>query len=206
MIRTIADFASTSKITGAALALQDNIGRYLFVLAGIQDRCPPGELFYAGVGGHKEEGEDWVTCANREALEEIGTSVEILSAPLTWHVSQQGSIQQLEIVDRPRPFILYEVTLPPDKRWTDELYPIVIYHARLRDIPRYEVTLQEELQGILALTTEQVIQGLERKLTLGELIEEGASVLTSQDILRRQPRLSPIGTAIALAHVLPRTQ
>ena len=60
---------------GVGLALQDDCGRYLFLLAGTRFRCPPGELFYAGIGGHREKGESWPACALREAQEEIGADI-----------------------------------------------------------------------------------------------------------------------------------
>jgi ADP-ribose pyrophosphatase YjhB (NUDIX family) len=83
MIRQISDFAPDDVEAGVGLALKDDEGRYLFFIAGKRYRCPPGELFFAGIGGHREENEDWLACAHREAHEEIGTDVEILSAANT---------------------------------------------------------------------------------------------------------------------------
>jgi hypothetical protein len=59
-VKTIADFAPDTVESGVGLALQDDEGRYLFFLAGTRHGCPPGELFYAGIGGHREEGEGWL--------------------------------------------------------------------------------------------------------------------------------------------------
>ncbi|WP_164730870.1 NUDIX hydrolase [Anoxybacter fermentans] len=83
MKKVIADFLSVNAEIGVGLALQDKSGHYLFFFAGNRYKCPPGEIFYAGIGGHLEEGEDYLMCAHREAKEEIGTNVEILSAPAT---------------------------------------------------------------------------------------------------------------------------
>ena len=44
-----------------------------------------------------------------------------------------------------------------------------------------------------------------RSPTLAELIDEGASLITGGRAVDRQTRLYPIGTALALAHVLKRT-
>ena len=81
MLPSIADLIPEGAESGVGLALRDRQGRYLFFLAGTKFDCPPGELFYAGIGGHKEEGETWVECAHREAVEEIGVAVELLPVP-----------------------------------------------------------------------------------------------------------------------------
>ena len=200
MIRTIADFAPEGTECGVGLVLQDDDGRYLFFLAGTRHHCPPGELFYAGIGGHREAGEDWLMCAHREALEEVGTDVDILSAPITWVVPQQGPVQQVEVSDRPRPVVLYEMIHPPDTPRAGELYRIVIFKARLRGEPKN--LPPDEVQGVIALTEEQVAQGLERKPVLAELLDNGASLIAGGERIDSQVRLYPLGTARALAYLL----
>jgi len=196
----IADFAPEGTESGVGLALRDERGFFLFCLAGTRHYCPPGELFYAGIGGHREEGEDWLTCAHREAIEEIGTDINILSASVTWYVPRQGSVQQVEIDNRPRPFALYELIYPPDIPRAGSLYYIVIYNARLPSRPKN--LPPEELQGIIALTTEQVIQGLDTRRTLADLLDDGALLVAGGKHVDLQTRLYPIGTASALAHIL----
>ncbi len=199
MIRTIDDFAPDDCEAGVGLILQDEKARYLFFLAGTRHNCPPGELFYAGIGGHREAGEDWLECAHREAREEIGTDVEILSASTTWHIPQYGPIQQVELSDRPRPLALYEMIHPPGTPRPGELYRIVIFAARLSGLPRDMPP--DEVQGVIALTKEQVIRGLERKTTLAELLGEGALIMAGGEDVDPQVRLYPLGTARALAQL-----
>jgi 8-oxo-dGTP pyrophosphatase MutT (NUDIX family) len=206
VLKAIADFVPRGAEAGVGLALQDDGGRYLFFLAGTRHHCPPGELFYAGIGGHREPGEDWLTCAHREANEEVGTDVEILSASTTWYVPHDGSVQQLDPgmlfipVDRPRPFAFYEMIHPSGTPREGELYRIVIYRARLCGLP--QDLPPDEVLGVIALTAEQVVRGLERKPTLSELIAEGARIVAGGEAVDRQVRLYPLGTAAALAHVL----
>ena len=78
MINYISDFVPSGTESGVGLALRDEQGRYIFFLAGTRHSCPPDEIFYAGLGGHREAGESWVDCAYREAEEEIGTDVKII--------------------------------------------------------------------------------------------------------------------------------
>jgi 8-oxo-dGTP pyrophosphatase MutT (NUDIX family) len=202
MINCVADFAPEGKESGVGLALQDNNGRFLFFIAGTRHMlaCPPGELFYGGIGGHREKGEGWLMCAHREAKEEIGTDIDIFSSSVTWYVPQNGFAEQVELSDKPRPFALYDMIHPPGTPRAGQLYHIVIYKARLRDMPGD--LRQDELQGVIALTTEQVIQSLDNKPALEELLADGASLTAGGEHLDRRLRLYPLGTARALAHIL----
>ena len=200
-MQSIADFCPRGAKAGVGLALQDDRGRYLFFLAGKRNFCPPGELFYAGIGGHREDGEDWLACAHREALEEVGTDVDILSAPVTWYIPRHRPARQVEVTDRPRPLALYEMIHPPGTPCAGEVYRIVVYQARLNSLPRN--LAEDEVLAIVALTREQVIRGPNRKPTLAELLDEGAQIVASAEPLDGQTRLYPLGTASALAYVLP---
>jgi ADP-ribose pyrophosphatase YjhB (NUDIX family) len=200
VLTAIAEFVPRGAEAGVGLALQDDGGRYLFFLAGTRHRCPPGELFYAGIGGHREAGEDWLDCAHREANEEVGTDVEILSAPTTWYVRHDGSVQRLDVVDRPRPFAFYEMIHPAGTPRAGELYRIVIYKAQLCGLP--QDLPPDEVLGVIAVSAEQVVRGPERKPTLEELCHEGARIVARGETVNRQVRLYPLGTAVALAHVL----
>jgi 8-oxo-dGTP pyrophosphatase MutT (NUDIX family) len=203
-MQSISDFCPKGAEAGVGLVLQDANGRYLFFIAGTRHSCPPGELFYAGIGGHREPGEDWLACAHREALEEVGTDVEILSAPVTWFIPQSGSARQVEVTDQPRPLALYEMIHPAGTPRAGEMYRIVVYQARLCSLPR---KLQKnEVLAIIALTREQVIRGPERKPTLTGLLDEGARLVASAEPIDGRICLYPLGTARALAYVLRRMQ
>lgn len=200
MIRTIEEFAPEGVESGVGLAIQDELGRYLFFLAGARHHCPPGELFYAGIGGHVEPGENWIECAEREAWEEIGSEVSIIPSPDTWYLPHMGQVARIQIRDRPRPLALYEMIHPEGTPNAGDMYRLVIYRAKLRNSPRD--LPPEEVSGVLALTSRQVGVGLDRKPTLGQLLDEGAEIVLEPDEIDRQTRLYPLGTAAALAHIL----
>lgn len=209
-MRTIKDLAPPGVEAGVGLVLTDPRGRYLFFLAGSRHHhCRPGELFYAGLGGHREPGEGWLDCAHREAREEMGAEVEILPASSTWLVPWSGPLRPVTVSDRPCPLAFYEMIHPPGTPRAGELYCIVIYLARLlaspADLP------PEEVAGMIALTAQQVVAGLDSKPTLTQLLDQGAKIVTGGESLDSQLRLYPLGTAVALARLLqqgvrPRSQ
>jgi 8-oxo-dGTP pyrophosphatase MutT (NUDIX family) len=204
VMQSISDFCPQGAESGVGLALQDDKGRYTFFIAGSRHYCPPGELFYAGIGGHREPGEGWLDCAQREALEEIGTDVEILSAPKTWYIPERAPAQQVEVRDRPRPLALYEMIHPPGTPRAGEVYRIVVYRARLHSLPRH--LPEDEVLAVITLTQQQVIRGLDRKPTLSKLLDEGARIVASTRPVDGRIRMYPLGTARALAHVLRHMQ
>jgi ADP-ribose pyrophosphatase YjhB (NUDIX family) len=83
-MQSISDFCLQGAEAGVGLALQDDEDFYLLILAGTRHYCPPGERFYAGIGGHLKAGEDWLACAHREALEEVGTDVDGTACALAY--------------------------------------------------------------------------------------------------------------------------
>ena len=196
----INDIVPDGAEAGVGLALQDDCGRYLFLLAGTRFRCPPGELFYAGIGGHREKGESWPACAHREAKEEIGAAITLRSAAQTWHLPRRSPPAQLALRDYPRPLAVYEMVHPPGTPQAGGVYYLVIYLARLQGRPC--ALAPEEVRGVIALTAAQVIRGEQRRTTLATLLAEGASVIAGGESVGRQVRLYPIGTAKALALVL----
>ncbi|RME50016.1 MAG: NUDIX domain-containing protein [Caldilineae bacterium] len=198
-IRTLSDFAPPGVERGVGLALQTDDGRYLFFLAGARHRCPPGECFYAGIGGHVERGEDWLACARREAWEEIHAEVDILPAETTWHIPRDGTAQPLQLDGVPPPLALYEMIHPPHTPRAGHRYRIVIFRAKLRGIPG--PFPPDEVRGLLALTRQQVVRGAERRPTLAQLLAEGATLIADGTTISSQTRLYPIGTAMALAHI-----
>ena len=185
--------------TGVGLALRDEHGRYLFFLSGTKFTCPPGELFYAGIGGHREPGESWVQCSHREAIEELGADVELLPSSDTWLVPSTGEPQRIEVSDDPRPMALYEMVHPEGVPRAGRAYHIVIYAAELLQPPG-QLPI-DEVRAIIALTRDQVIQGPRRKPSLAKLIQEGSEIVTFAEPIDMNTLIYPIGTAAALAAV-----
>ena len=195
---SIEEFIPEGAESGASLILRDD-GRLLFAVAGTKFDCPPGELFYMGIGGHRNRGEDLPDCARREALEELGIAVELTDSQETWLVAPDGVGSRLELSDSLRPMSLY--LMRRDVHNGDaSTYYIAMYVASL-STTSFNLTV-EEVSAVIALTPEQVVNGPSHRPTMRELVRDGAEVLASAQVHCDEVRLYPIGSAVALADVL----
>ncbi len=146
---SIEDFIPEGAECGASLALL-NEGRLVFAIAGTKFKCPPGELFYMGIGGHRLDGEDLPDCAIREAREELGASVDLVDSEETWLISANHEASRLELSDQVRPLSLF---LMKTKDRTDNdsgTYYIAIYQASLQEMP--SLLQEDEVRAVIALT------------------------------------------------------
>ena len=199
MIRSIEEFIPEGAESGASLVLRYG-GRLLFAVAGTKFDCPPGELFYMGIGGHRNCGEDLPSCARREALEELGVAVKLTDSQESWLVSAHRVESRLELSDSLRPMSLYMMTRDDEAN----TYYIAMYEASL-STTSFNLAV-EEVAAVIALKPEQVVNGLSHRPTLRELIREGARIFASAQALNDDVRLYPIGSAVALASVLRYTE
>jgi hypothetical protein len=161
-----------------------------------------GKLLYTGIGGHREADEGWLARAHREAQEVIGTDVDILSAPPTWHIPRRAPARPVNVSDLPHPQTLDETIHPLDTLRAGGVHRFGVYQAQLLS-PSGNL-LEREVLTTSALTEDQVIRWPRRRSTLAELCDEGAQIVVSTRQMDQHTRLSPLGTASALAYVVGR--
>lgn len=196
--KEIEEFIPEGAESGASLALWHE-GKLVFAIAGTKFDCAPGELFYMGVGGHRLNGEDLPSCASREAREELGVTIELFDSRDSWLVTPDRVDSRIELTDDLRPLSLFFMNAGPRRRNTNTYY-IAIYQASLPSLP--SELPGDEVRAVIALTPDQVVSCLSRRPTLKQLVGEGARVLAAAEDMPEETRLYPIGSAIALAHLL----
>lgn len=206
LIQALADFAPEGETCGVGLALEDGSGRFLFCVAGFRYRCPPGQRYFMGIGGHREQGESWVDCARREAREEIGAELAVMDAGRTLLVTAGGLVEEVRLRDdAPRPAALYEMPPIEGAPEAPRPYRLVILRASLAT-PVEELQLrEEEVAAVLAVTKSRLARHLEGPRSLGRLLAEGEAELLAERVpIDRETALVPIGTAWALSTIAKR--
>ncbi|MDT3414471.1 8-oxo-dGTP pyrophosphatase MutT (NUDIX family) [Brevibacillus aydinogluensis] len=194
-------YVSNHAEIGVGLALLDEQEDYVFFLAGTRHKFTSNELFYAGIGGHLEPGEDLLSCGKREAMEEIGAEVHIQCSPVNpVYISKDKEIRTITMTDECKPLAISEMIHPSGSPREGEIYYLVIYQATLRSSLTHLKT--DEVSGVIAMKKEQVKKGVFRRATLQTLVDEGARLIASSPHIQPDVIVYPIGTAEALSYYL----
>jgi len=151
-----------------------------------------------GIGGHVEAGEGWGEAVRREAQEEAGLAVDLLSPAETWLLRDDGTVQDITPAltwpDAPRPLFIWCAVLrfdaPPDEQ--ERHFINAVFEATLPD--DVEPHPAAEVPALLALSEAQLRQAAVHPISLGTLLKGGARIWTSSPI-PRTTLTAPLGTA-----------
>jgi 8-oxo-dGTP pyrophosphatase MutT (NUDIX family) len=154
-----------------------------------RDHAPDGALRVGGVGGGQEPGETIRECAEREALEEVGCEVKLISSPRTYlRELPSGTTRLARCRDDVAP-LLFE--------WWDRADPAPyapglpagprIYGAIFLGRASSPDLLPADVEGLLVIPLE--LWGLvDREVTIREAVDAGA-VLMERKPLELELRL-----------------
>jgi len=144
-------------------------GQYLFQVSGKKHRTEPGERFFAGIGGHCEEGEGFIQAAKREAIEETGKTVEIIHSARTDIVQSNGGIVDTIVLPSPAPRMIYKMLDRRKSLPEKGPYFIACFNAYFTDDTPFELD-PEEVSALIAIPEELLCGSLERKIGLEDIL------------------------------------
>lgn len=171
---------------------------YIFQVSGEKHNILNGERFFSGIGGHVEASESFVEAAIREAIEEIGTEVELLNSEKTYYLKHTGQIIELSLDEEITPLMIYEMVHPEGTPKAGKLYYIVIFIAELKgDISELNYW---EVSALLGLKKEQIAEYVDKKVSIEKILEQGGVVLRGK--ISAGTKLFPLGTAAAFGKVI----
>jgi 8-oxo-dGTP pyrophosphatase MutT (NUDIX family) len=159
-------------------------GRLVVTLA--RDHAPgDGFIRVGGVGGGQEPGETVVECALREAREELGVDVELVSSPRTYIDDLDGHVRAARCTDPMRPLVFWSTPRPdprphgPGLPEGPTLYG-AMYLARLDREPE-----PGDVDALLLTTASEASWRLvEQGTTLGEALDADCRLIERAPLAR----------------------
>lgn len=161
-------------------------GKYIFAVGkeSFWQRNNKGlTITYTAVGGSVEPEEDFLKCAYREAEEELGTPVEIISSNESiFYDFETRRKKKVVLEESTAPWIIYNMSSG------NQGLSVCVYIAKLKTAPKPLA----EIPALILLTSKQVISNELKPLSV--LLEEGAEIIEQRKI-PRDALMMPFGSA-----------
>jgi len=160
---------------------------------------------FVGIGGHLEPGETWAEAVRREALEESGLAVTLLSPQCTYLLQDDGTVQDitaaLDWSDPPRPCFIWSAVYRFGRPPSERARPFVnaVFLAAASDDAKPHPAA--EMPAIVALTEAQLCRAAAHSIPLADLLAGGATIWESEP-LPRSTLMAPGGSAQWYASLL----
>jgi 8-oxo-dGTP pyrophosphatase MutT (NUDIX family) len=192
-----------SPFVGTSLILRQG-GRLLY---GIRPPRAEGSrqiIELTGIGGGLEDEDESLTVGVlREAQEEIGCGVRLLSCPETIIVHSQDNVERVALQGKERPaaVVFRYYRTPPHQPWHEDNQGeacLVVYLAELDGQPRPAM----ELPALIWLRPAHVLETAHRDVPLSKLLSSGAELVEGEPGLLPEhswARMTDSQEALALA-------
>lgn len=156
-------------------------------------------LPFGGIGGKLEKGELPAASLHREALEEVGSDVEIDSSKQETILMETQSIKKISLTtslpDEPLPCIIFQSAKGEAGR--KPFTNVLIYKGKFVSPDIHPI----DDPAIIELDSELLVRVSEDRMSLSEFLAAGGKIVSSID-LPEEGILTPIGTALAAARCL----
>jgi 8-oxo-dGTP pyrophosphatase MutT (NUDIX family) len=141
-------------------------------------------LRVGGVGGGQEAGETIWECAAREAREEIGCDVKLVSAPRTYLRENGGALRRARGRDEIAPLLFeWSPNKTPDRPYAPGLPKGPLLYGAMFLARPVGTIRPGDVEGLL-LISPAIWSLIVEQATLGELVEAGATVVEREPLAR----------------------
>jgi 8-oxo-dGTP pyrophosphatase MutT (NUDIX family) len=178
-------------------ALVERAGVWVFVVPKRFMDIAGEELPFHSIGGKRNANEGWVEALQREATEEIGTSLEVKSSSFTRDITTSAEFEPLTLSNMPRPYCVYKRTREIDPEVVEpEVLWIVGFEAELS--AEAIVEPRREIAAVVYLSRDMLRRTARERITYDQIrhAKDGSGVSLQAGVNFDFKRVAvPIGLA-----------
>jgi 8-oxo-dGTP pyrophosphatase MutT (NUDIX family) len=176
---------------------------YIFAVPERYVNKKSGELPFHGVGGKRAPGEDWITALQREATEELGAKLDVVSSSRTRFYTTGAELDNVALSDEPRPYCIYKRTREVDPNFAHrEVLWLVGYDSALQIVNLEHLQPGSEVAALVVLTADWLRKALHEDITYKDISnsKDGSRIILAPNInFDLMRRAVPAGLAIIAA-------
>jgi 8-oxo-dGTP pyrophosphatase MutT (NUDIX family) len=167
----------------AVAALVRRAGVWVFVVPQRFLNLSGEELPFHNIGGKRNSNEKWVDALQREAMEEIGTELNVKSSASTRDITTSAEFEHLALSDDPRPYCVYKRTRDIDPEVVEpEILWIVGFEAELpANVP---LEPRAEIAAVVSLSANMLRRTARERITYDQIrrARDGSSVIVQAGV------------------------
>ena len=176
---SLSELIPSDLFVGTSLILRQG-ERFLYGVRPVKQDGETQILELTGIGGGlEEEDHSYTAGVRREAMEETGSDVAIVDCPTTWIVHGPEQVELTALTGKQRPAALVHRfhRTPPREPWHADNQGaawLIVFVGELLEQPVPTM----ELPWLIWLSAEQVVETARRDVPLGDLLANGADLIT----------------------------